>query len=142
MTTKIVISFYTGGISCRISIRAGVWRGKWTVGQNSPLMTSKPAKNQRLVTYLHNTKYRSDCGRVMAAAVRNDSVHLQKFFPNLQCPNNDNAKKLIKQLAPVVMITRGRIPFYPVERPWNNQYRAYSTDVPTTDNTKYTTKYM
>jgi len=89
----------------------------------------RPAKNQLLLIHLHNVKQRADTGRVMAASVRTDQSRLNRFFEivnnsdyaerlafAIQNPTSDAAKALIRQLAPLIMMTASKIPFSPLER--------------------------
>ena len=91
--------------------------------------TRRPAKNQLLLLQLHNVKQRADTGRVMAASVRTDQRPLRRFFeivnaPDystrlrvaMNSPNGVESKRLVRELAPYIMMTASRIPFSPLER--------------------------
>jgi len=89
----------------------------------------RPARNQRLVHVLHNVKFRSDAGRVMAALVRVDPRPLEGLLATVSRstfqreasvaeanPDTKEAKALVHELAPVIMRTGGHIPWSPLER--------------------------
>ena len=90
---------------------------------------SQPLHNQRLLFYLHNVKYRADCGRAAASMVRTDSTRLSNFFhicmsPDfnarmefaLENPNSQEARQLVCDLSPAIVATSSHIPFSPLER--------------------------
>jgi hypothetical protein len=89
----------------------------------------RPARHQRLLMSLHDVKSRADAGRVMKAFVKTDSTPLRQWHEVTMAPNfperlqnsrenpaSVDAKALLKELTPVIMITGGRIPFSPLER--------------------------
>ena len=89
----------------------------------------RPACNQQLVVALHNTKFRSDCGRVMAASIRTDAHPMREFFalvmtPGFEArlaaanaePESSDARELVRLLAPLIMVTGAKVPFSALER--------------------------
>jgi hypothetical protein len=89
----------------------------------------RPARNDRLMHTLHNTKMRADTGRVVAAAIRTDTNPMRKFFELVHShgfdarldsaianPDTADAIALAKELAPVIMLTGSRVPFSALER--------------------------
>jgi hypothetical protein len=89
----------------------------------------RPARDQQLLAYLHNVKFRADAGRTAAASVRTDARPLRAFLEQVNKPGMDerlsaaiadpkgeDAQRLVKLLAPVIMIAGAKIPFSPLER--------------------------
>ena len=98
---------------------------QWLMNHHS----RRAAKNQRLVSYIHNMKMRSDSGKVMAATVRSDLHKMKQFFDTvneptfeqrfqeaMKSPKLQASKKLIRELLPVIMVTGAKIAFSPLER--------------------------
>ena len=89
----------------------------------------RPATHQILQFSLHNVKFRSDTGRAMKAFVKTDSTK-QTAWRDLvlsddfaqRCENaranpaSDDAKALMNQIRPIVMMSGAKIPFSPLER--------------------------
>ena len=88
-----------------------------------------PARNQQMIVALHNTKFRADCGRVMAASVRTDATPMREFFrivmtPGFEArlaaananPDSADARALVRLLAPLIMVTGAKVPFSALER--------------------------
>ena len=91
--------------------------------------TRRAATNQRFVAALHSMKTRADNGRVCAAAVRTDTVPLQNFHRAVTNPNMEQrlaaaeadiegpeARAILREMEPLLMITSSHVPFSPTER--------------------------
>jgi hypothetical protein len=106
---------------------------------NSPLSTDERnfilhhflriATNQRLLVLMHNVKFRCDNGRVQKALVRTDRQHGETLLnvvnaPDFQArmtaaqqnPTGPEARSLLHDVIPSIMIGGAKIPFSPLER--------------------------
>ena len=87
------------------------------------------ASCDRYLMYLNNVKFRSDSSKCMSTYVRTEKNTLDKFYnfvmepinidrlnDAIRHPHSEDAKVILKQIAPFILITGGKIPYSPLER--------------------------
>ena len=87
------------------------------------------ATNDRYLMFINNVKYRSDAAKCMSTYVRTERGTLQQFHDfvmnnnNLERindairnPSSNDAKRILSEIAPFILITGGKIPYSPLER--------------------------